>query len=217
MPIAYIVPGYGVARTPKQLEEVNYYLTIVRSFIASQTKDTALVVFTGGATASTPPYGDTEAACLKTHWLAQDASTAIKFLIEPTAICSLENILLARQLLEPQFSSGLMRIFVENIRMHRMQIICEHLLKGYTTEVIPIDLGHQHDVAAQEGERIGIIWIKWALANPQNLAWYRSVFAEKIAAAQQATHQGQVFDAVTWWQTKWALIKERLATDGYLV
>jgi hypothetical protein len=164
-----------------------------------------------------PPYKETEANFLQSAWLQQDSSKNADFLMETAAICSLENILFARKLLEPLEPEGRIKVFVENIRLQRMQVICDHLLNGYLVQVIPIDLGHQSDAAAQEGERIGILWIKWALAKPDNFVWYRSLFAEKIIAARPAYERAEAFDAVNWWKTKWVLIKERLALDGYLV
>lgn len=214
--VAYIVPGYGVPRTPKQMTDIDSYVASVRSVIGAQISD-ALVVLSGGATASTPPYDDTEAACLESSWSKYNAAKPCQLLIESEAICTLENILLARKLLAPIFQTGKIKVFVENIRLQRMQVICDALLQGFEVEIIPIDLGHQADAAALEGERLGILWIKWALASPENFIWYRNVFADKISAAKEADSQGRHFDAVGWWQTKWTLIRDRLAVDGYLV
>lgn len=220
MAITYIVPGYGIARNAKQFEEVDKYIATVRNVInrdSNLNSDKPVVVLSGGPTASTEPYEETEAGSLQSAWLQQDPSTNADFMMEIEAICSLENIILARKLLEPFGLAAEIKVFVENIRLQRMQVICDHLLKDCTVQVVPIDLGHQADTAAQEGERIGIIWIQWALAKPDNFVWYRSLFAEKIIAARQAYERAETFDAVNWWKTKWVLIKERLALDGYLV
>jgi hypothetical protein len=51
MAITYIVPGYGIARNAKQLEEVNKYIATVRTVINRESNlngDKPVVVLSGG-------------------------------------------------------------------------------------------------------------------------------------------------------------------------
>lgn len=182
-PGVYIVPGYGVPSNDRQKLELDLYVKRVREALGTIN---CPILLSGGSTALEPPYEHTEARVLEEAW----GTTENKIIIEDKAISTLENI-----------------------RKERIETITELVLSDYRVKLIPIDLGHQSDSSAKEGERIATEWIKWALAHPENIDWYHEVFAEKIQAARRSCVLGEKFNTVQWWQTKWAEIKIRLKRD----
>lgn len=210
-PRVCIVPGYGVPSNDRQKLELNLYIKKVREALGTIT---CPILLSGGSTALEQPYERTEAGALHDAW----GSTKNRIIIEDKAISILENILFSRDKLhELDISSGVLWIFVENIRKERIEIITKLVLSDYRVKLVPVDLGHQSDNSAKEGERIATEWIKWALARSENMAWYHEVFAEKILAARRSYVSTEKFNTVDWWQTKWEEIKIRLKSDGYNV
>lgn len=219
-PTVCIVPGYGIPRNEEQIRHLQTYLRLVKeslSQIQLLPREALHVVLSGGPTAFIPPYEDTEAGEML-KLLRSNVSGQVIFHLEEQAASTLENILYAKALLARlEIEPGEVIIFVENIRVNRMQEIVTLVLPKYKVRLIPVDLGHQADVAAQSGEKLATALLKWTLEKPANLAWYHDLGVEKVSAARDAYKRSMPFNNVEWWQTKWELIKDRLRRDGYEV
>lgn len=215
-----LILGYGVPKNMSQDLNYQMYLrTILNKMFDIKSSDREaemMIIFCGGCTDMTPPYGRTEANEMKkcftpllTRPIFAPLRHRLRMLTERESLSTIESFVNAKRLIKDRrFRPNVLTIFCERTRENRVRILANEVfgeLCRNRIHIVSIDFDQSDNRYRDRGfiedrEASALKAERWALQSPENFRKLHGLFAEKIERFRKAGADGHVDVVYEWWK-----------------